>query len=66
MAGKVETAKQRMVMPVGAGKGLFGYDYHRHVKADKMEGVEEQLQYRSINEYEASIVHRMYGMASAI
>ncbi|MDA0988619.1 MAG: recombinase family protein [Chloroflexi bacterium] len=56
MDGKRQAAKQG-VLPVGTGSGLFGYDYTRRDKAGK------RPQSRAINDGEAQVVRRMFGMA---
>ncbi|MBI4282464.1 MAG: recombinase family protein [Chloroflexi bacterium] len=59
MDGKNAAAKQRgnAVLPVGCGGGIYGYDY---TPRDK---INNQAQKRTINQAEAAVVRRMFGMA---
>jgi len=54
--GKWLTAK-RGILPIGTGSGLFGYNYMPRDRASK------RPQARSVNQAEAAVVHRIFGMA---
>jgi site-specific DNA recombinase len=56
MDGK-RAAARGGILPVGTGAGLFGYDYEPRDRAKK------RKQARTVNEAEAAIVRRMFGMA---
>ena len=48
--GKVATARQRR-MPIGTGKGLYGYTYQKETKR------------RTVSEFESEVVRRIFGWA---
>ena len=63
MSGKRGKARNENVLPIGTGKGIFGYDYVRRVKRNKQTGDAGSQPARVINEAESQIVRRMFGMA---
>lgn len=63
MSGKRSKARNENVLPVGTGVGIYGYDYMRRVKRNKQTGEPGSPPARVINETEASVVRRMFGMA---